>query len=159
MNSFNIYVDITCVNGISIPYFRLLLRWITIAVSAAFAGEFLSGEVLDAVPPTVGFLRRQLQNLLTRHGTGNAIRSQYVFPLPLGGSILRLLPSKTIDCDFSIGDLFLNRLNDFYGSGNGQGAKYTVCIQTVILLKTNGNSFRLWAPDPINLAAIVAEVI
>ena len=77
----------------------------------------------------------------------------------LHSSILRLLSCKTIDCDFSICDLFLNRLSDFYGFGNGQDAKYTICIQTVIFLKTNGSSFRLWAPDSIDLAAIVAEVI
>ena len=77
----------------------------------------------------------------------------------LHSSILRLLSCKTIDCDFSICDFFLNGLDDFYGFCNSQDSKYTVSVQVVILLKSNGSSFRLWAPDPINLAAIVAEVI
>jgi len=132
---------------------------VTVAVSAAFAGELLSGEVLDAAPPILPLRCGLFPYFLAGQVTGNTIGSQPVFPLPLSSSILRFLSCKTIDCNFSIGDLFLKGLDDFYGFRNGQHTKYTVCIQGVILLKTNGSRFRMCAPDPIDPAALVAEVI
>ena len=135
----------------------LHLRRITVTVSAAFAGKFLSGEVLDAAPPPSNLRCNLTENLPAGQAAGNAIGSQSVFSLPVGGGILRFLPGKTIDGDFSVSDLLLNGLDDVCGFCDGQGTEDTVCVQTVIFLKTNGSSFRLRASDSIDLAAVVIE--
>ena len=93
----------------------LHLRRVTITVTAAFAGEFLLGEVLDAIPPIISLRRGLFQNLPTGYGTGNAIGGQTVFSLPLNGGILRFLPCKTIDRDFAISDLFLKGFDEVDG--------------------------------------------
>ena len=87
---------------------------VAVAVAAAFAGEFRSGEVLDAAPPIFGVRCGSVQDLPPGQDTGDPIGDQTVFSLPPGSGISGLLSGEAINCHFAVSDLFLDRLDDFH---------------------------------------------
>ena len=74
----------------------LHLRRVTVAVSAAFAGKFLSGEVPNITPPIIIFLSRFFCDFCTRVYLCNTIWGQSMFRLPPDGSVLCFQSGKAI---------------------------------------------------------------
>ena len=136
----------------------LHLRRVTVAVSAAFAGKFLLGEVSNTAPPAVlirGFFFDFCAGIYPR----NAVGDQSMLRLPTDSGILSFQPGKAIDGDLTIRDLLLNGFDSLCGLPNRLCPKNPISIQTIVLLKADGGSFGSCSLNPIDLAAIISEIV